>query len=248
MNKRDIQEILDSFSKGSIDRDRCLEMILHSKSSLADIDLCRRDRLGFDEVVFGKDKSVDQILEIIKIYKDRDLTFLCTKLDKKKIDQILAHDSDFEVFYNAGIIRFNKKELKISGKVAIVTAGTSDLYIANEASVVLDTLGTESKIFPDVGVAGVHRFFNIKSELEDFDVLIVIAGMEGALPSLVGGLFYQPVIAVPVSVGYGTALGGFTPLFAMLTSCSNGITVVNIDNGFGAAIAAYRILKVKNRA
>lgn len=248
MNKKDLLEILDSFSNGSIDRERCLEMILSGESSMANIDFCRRDRLGFDEVVFGKDKSVEQILDIIKIYKSKNLTFLCTKLDKNKIDNILSYDSDFEVFYDAGIIRFNKKESKISGRVAIITAGTSDLFVANEAVVVLDTLGVEGKIFPDVGVAGVHRFFNIKSELKTFDVLIVVAGMEGALPSLVGGLFYQPIIAVPTSVGYGTALGGFTPLFAMLTSCSNGVTVVNIDNGFGAAVASYRILKVKNNA
>lgn len=232
-NKLTEHEFINKISQASID--------------VANIDVIRKQRLGFDEVIFGESKTLDQILKIIEIYKEKNLSFLCTKLSKEKIDAILTLHKDMEVFYDAGMIRCNNKKNPVKkGQVAIVTAGTSDLFVAEEASITLDTIGVENKIFADVGVAGVHRFFNIKNDLDMFDVLIVAAGMEGALPSLVGGLISKPVIAVPVSAGYGTALNGFTALFAMLTSCANGITVVNINNGFGAAIAAYRILSIKS--
>ena len=131
---------------------------------------------------------------------------------------------------------------KIPGLVSIVTAGTSDKKVALECKETLKSLGISSHTYYDIGVAGVHRLFSRQKTINKGDIIIVIAGMEGALPSVVGGIFHQPIIAVPTSIGYGTALQGFTPLFSMLTSCANGISVVNIDNGFGAAMAAFRIL------
>lgn len=242
VKREEILELIAQLQKGYIGVEDFTEKIFGKKDSYVNIDSERSERLGFDEVVFGRSKSVEQLLEIIDIYKKNKISFLCTKLTKEKIDEIMKIHSDLEAFYEAGIIRSGKKLNRLKGEVAIVSAGLSDLSVALESSVVLDTIGVNNKIFSDVGVAGVHRFFKVKDEIDRYDVIIVIAGMEGALPSLVGGLFPQPVIAVPTSVGYGTALNGFTALFAMLTSCANGITVVNIDNGFGAALAAYRII------
>ncbi|MEF3254328.1 MAG: nickel pincer cofactor biosynthesis protein LarB [Deferribacterales bacterium] len=242
VKREEILELIAQLQKGYIGVEDFTEKIFGKKDSYVNIDSERSERLGFDEVVFGRSKSVEQLLEIIDIYKKNKISFLCTKLTKGKIDEIMKIHSDLEAFYEAGIIRSGKKLNRLKGEVAIVSAGLSDLSVALESSVVLDTIGVNNKIFSDVGVAGVHRFFKVKDEIDRYDVIIVIAGMEGALPSLVGGLFPQPVIAVPTSVGYGTALNGFTALFAMLTSCANGITVVNIDNGFGAALAAYRII------
>jgi NCAIR mutase (PurE)-related protein len=136
----------------------------------------------------------------------------------------------------------------LPGRVAVVTAGTSDLPVAEEAAVTLACCGVECERVTDVGVAGLHRLIEALPRLESVDVVIVVAGMEGALPSVVGGLVSAPVVAVPTSVGYGAALAGFTALAGMLTSCASGVTVVNIDNGFGAALGAVRILRAMRRS
>jgi hypothetical protein len=210
------------------------------------IDNLRRLRQGFDEVIYGKHKTKEQIEKIANEYIKNDLNFLCTGLDKEKIEYLKEKISDCEFLENAMMIRrITKRVEKLKGTVSIVTAGTSDVQVAYEAKETLFTLGVEAKLFIDIGVSGIHRVFEYKSELQNTDVIIAIAGMEGALPSVIGGMFPAPIIAVPTSVGYGVALNGFTALFSMLTSCASGITVVNIDNGFGAAMAAFRILRHK---
>jgi len=144
-NKLTEYEFINKISQASLD--------------IANIDVSRKQRLGFDEVIFGESKTIEQILKIIELYKEKNISFLCTKLSKEKIDAILTVHKDMEAFYDAGMIRCNHKEnLVKEGQVAIVTAGTSDLFVAQEASITLDTIGIENKIFPDVGVAGVHRF------------------------------------------------------------------------------------------
>lgn len=243
MDKELIKSIADDLLNGRISKEDFASSISDLFSDDFKFDINRKKRLGFDEFIFGASKTPLQIIEIIKTLRNNRLSFICTKLNEEKINMIKEKFPDIEVFTDAGIARYlydKPKEKK--GQVAIITAGSSDIPIAKETLITLDSCGVKAKLFSDVGVAGVHRFFKIKDDLRKYNILIVIAGMEGALPSLVAGLFPQPVIAVPTSVGYGTALVGFTPLFAMLTSCANGVTVVNIDNGFGAAMAAVRII------
>lgn len=250
INNYILKEILKKVENGEISADNALRelQVIDIKGSEFFIDNLRRLRQGFDEVIYGRHKTKEQIEKIAKEYIKNDINFLCTALNKEKIEYLREKISDCEFLENAMMIRrITKNVEKLKGTVSIVTAGTSDVHVAYEAKETLFTLGVEAKLFADIGVAGMHRIFEYKSELEVADVIIAIAGMEGALPSVIGGIFSVPIIAVPTSVGYGAALNGFTALFSMLTSCASGITVVNIDNGFGAAMAAFRILKHKGR-
>jgi NCAIR mutase (PurE)-related protein len=243
MNKHLIEKLLFMVESNEISAASALKELQYDHSDF-NLDFNRQKRQGFEEVVYGKSKTVEQIVRIAKEFEKTDRTFLCTGLEDNKIRELEKYLPSYEFIYKAGMVRkfANKVPSMMKSSVAIVTAGTSDSKIAYEASETLNTIGIKNQLFMDIGVAGIHRFFELKDEINKSDVIIVIAGMEGALPSVVGGLFAQPVIAVPSSVGYGTSLSGFTALFAMLTSCAGGICVVNIDNGFGAAMAAYRIL------
>lgn len=210
------------------------------------IDRTRRERLGFDEVIFGASKSVRLLTELLDDYSNKNENVLITKLQNNKAIFILNkyknafYDEESEIFMLKNI---DTKHSEI--KVGIVTAGSSDIGVANEAFYTLSYLGIGSKIVHDIGVAGLHRLMSNIEELKKFDILIIVAGFEGALPTVVAGLLPQPIIAVPTSVGYGTAKNGETALHAMLTSCANGISVTNIDNGYGAAMCAFRILNLR---
>ena len=209
------------------------------------IDKNRMHRLGFDEVIYGASKSVPLLSELLKEYTKNHENVLVTKLQKKKANALLKEFK--KAFYNveSGIFMLTPvKVLNKTKKVGIISAGSSDIGVANEAYYTLAYMGVGSEIIHDVGVAGLHRLLDKLEDLRAFDVLIVVAGFEGALPTVVGGLLPQPIIAVPTSVGYGTAKKGETALNAMLTSCANGITVVNINNGYGAAMSAFRILNL----
>lgn len=209
------------------------------------IDENRRQRLGFDEVIYGASKSVPLLLELLNEYTKNHENVLVTKLQKKKANALLKKFK--KAFYNVESGIFMLTPVKVfnkTKKVGIISAGSSDIGVANEAYYTLDYMGVGSEIIHDVGVAGLHRLLDKLEDLQAFDVLIVVAGFEGALPTVVGGLLPQPIIAVPTSVGYGTAKKGETALNAMLTSCANGISVVNINNGYGAAMSAYRILNL----
>jgi len=207
------------------------------------IDHKRKDRTGFQEIVFGASKSVEQISAIINDFKEKNHNALITKVQNKKAEK-LQHEFPGSFYDEVSQIfmigEFPSKP--INGEVAILTAGTSDQYLVNEVYYTLLFFGKKAKRFQDIGVAGVHRLLENVNEIKSYKVLIVIAGFEGALPTVVGGLFPQPIIAVPASVGYGVSKGGKVALNSMLSSCANGITVVNIDNGYGAAMAALRIL------
>ncbi|BAI79533.1 conserved hypothetical protein [Deferribacter desulfuricans SSM1] len=245
MNKK--HDLIEKLKTGAIDSDTFIKQFEQNyilKHNDLHIDLFRNKRLGFDEVIYGKNKSTNQLIDIINLYKNKNLNFFCTGLHPEKINELEKVFPDLYFSRESGTARnFAYPETKISNSVGVITAGTSDAQVAYEAIETLRVLGIPFEKYIDIGVAGIHRFLHYLDDLRNHSVLIVIAGMEGALPSVVGGIFAQPIIAVPTSVGYGTALSGFTPLFAMLTSCANGITVVNIDNGFGAAMAAFRILQ-----
>lgn len=207
------------------------------------IDVHREARIGFPEVVFGANKDIESLLRIIAVHQEEGKNCLVTRLSREQHAQVQpAYPGGFyDPVSGVWMLRDQFQE-RLKGSVGIVSAGTSDAFVVNEAYFTLRFLGVEAERFQDVGVAGIHRVFNALDRIKAHDVLIVVAGFEGALPTVIGGLLGQPVIAVPTSVGYGVARGGRTALNAILSSCANGISVVNIDNGYGAAMCAFRIL------
>ena len=211
------------------------------------IDHNRSSRIGFPEVIYGSTKNIDTLFNIVKDVLNNSEKVLLTKLQKDKYVELSKKYQD--IFYDevsqTCIIGKFKKSKKQKPEVVILSGGTSDEFVVNEIYYTLTFLGISVNKHLDVGVAGVHRLLNRQEEIGKAKVVIVCAGFEGALPTVVGGLFPQPIIGVPVSVGYGVAERGLTALNSMLASCADGITVTNIDNGYGAAIAAYRILKGK---
>ncbi len=207
------------------------------------IDFDREDRLGFPEFVFGEAKTTEQISEILGVFRERKSPCLVTRLQAEKAAVLTAESDDCAYDpISRTLLAGDNLAAKNCGEVGIIAAGTSDTPVVAEAAAVLTFLGINNRIFIDKGVAGIHRLHAVMPDLAEVDVLICVAGFEGALPSVLSGLIRQPIIGVPTSVGYGVAAGGTTALHAMLSSCANGLTVVNIDNGFGAAIAAARIL------
>jgi pyridinium-3,5-biscarboxylic acid mononucleotide synthase len=211
---------------------------------IAQVDHHRALRLGFPEVIFGQGKSTDQVLTIATRLADRGDGFLATRVATDTAERLSAAIPGAEWNQLARTVHLPGAApgaRAVSGPVLIVAAGTSDLPVAEEAAVTAAALDGVAERLNDVGVAGLHRIQNASPVLSRAAVVIVVAGMEGALPSVVGGLVSAPVIAVPTSVGYGAAFGGLAALLGMLNSCASGVTVVNIDNGFGAAFAASRI-------
>ena len=209
------------------------------------IDENRTDRVGFPEIIYGRSKSVETVKKILDYYVEKGENTLITKLQAEKASVIIKdfpdafYDEESEVF----ILNYVTKN-HAHVDVAILSGGTSDAFIVNEIYYTLSFLGYQSIRIMDIGVSGIHRLLSRVEDLQQYKVLIVVAGFEGALPTVVGGLMPQPVIAVPTSVGYGVSINGKAALSTMLSSCANGITVVNIDNGYGAAIAAIRILNL----
>lgn len=209
------------------------------------IDYDREDRIGFPEVVYGAEKSIDDLSKIMQNYVSHGKNALVTKLQVKKARLLLKEYPKATYDLQSGIfILKTLKKIEGNDEVAIISAGTSDIHVVNEAFHTLRFMSVKSKKIKDVGVAGIHRLLNKLEELRKFKVLIVVAGFEGALPTVIGGLLHQPIIAVPADVGYGVAKGGNVALNSMLSSCANGISVVNINNGYGAAMAAVRILNL----
>lgn len=210
-----------------------------------EIDFGRDERLGFPEVIYGAGKPLPVLTDILQKYEEKGLNALATKVqvEKGQALKIKFPDSIFDEISGAFTLREPEPSEVPNNSVAILSAGTSDAYVANEALHTLRFLGCDAQCYNDIGIAGIHRLLNKLDELKKHRVLIVVAGFEGALPTAVGGLLRQPIIAVPASVGYGVAADGQVALNSMLASCANGITVVNIDNGYGAAMAAFRILR-----
>ena len=209
-------------------------------------DFQRRERLGLFEAIWGEDKNIDQLNRLCKKVLEKNEIVFITRIQKDKAEHLLNSYQDAKFYEEANclIIGDNVEKNFLEKKVAIISGGSSDLKVTLEAKLALETNGVNCQSFIDVGVAGLHRLFSQIEQIKTFDVLIVCAGMEGALATVIGGLLPQPIIAVPVSVGYGVSKNGETALKSMLASCSPGITVMNIDNGYGAAMAALRILKM----
>jgi len=208
-------------------------------------DFQRRDRLGLIEAIWGQDKSIDQLERLSESVLSKNEIVFITRINSEKANYLLDLYDDARFYEEANCLTIGKNLNKINTnkKVAIISGGSSDLAVTLEAQLALEIYGVNCEPFIDVGVAGLHRLMSQLEEINKYDVLIVCAGMEGALATVVGGLLAQPIIAVPVSVGYGVSKDGETALNSMLSSCSPGIAVMNIDNGYGAAMAALRIIK-----
>ena len=246
MTRERVRTLLNQVADGSVSPEHALHDLSAApfeSLDFATIDHHRALRQGFPEVIYGAGKTPGQILVIAERLAERHGGFLATRLSDEAIATLASRFPalDVNALGRTAYLPTPTPPPAGKGTVLIVTAGTSDLPVAEEAAVTAGALGNRVERINDVGVAGLHRILARKEELLAASVIIVIAGMDGALPSVVGGLVRAPVIAVPTSVGYGAAFGGIAALLAMLNSCASGITVVNIDNGFGAAMAASRI-------
>jgi len=218
----------------------------YEELGFAKVDHHRHLRKGFPEVIYCAGKTPEQVAKIAKKIAQKGHAVLATRAEKKVFRVVKKVLPKAKYYETAKIIVWKKVEsrkLNVESRIAVVTAGTSDIPIAEEAAVTAESLGLKVERLFDVGVAGIHRLLNNLHKIEKARVLIVVAGMEGALPSVVGGLTDKPIIAVPTSVGYGSSFKGLAALLTMLNSCAPGIAVVNIDNGFGAAVMAYSIIK-----
>jgi len=247
MSPEKLRELLNRVKAGELEVDQAISTLKElpfRDIGVATIDHHRALRQGTPEVIFGEGKSAEHLLavagEILRAGHD----LFVTRIDETKVASLREAYPDLKHNQAARTVRVirNPPPKRPCRPVAVITAGTSDIPVAEEAAETLETVGLEPARVYDVGVAGLHRLLGRSEELHDASAAIVVAGMEGALPSVVGGLLACPVIAVPTAVGYGTALSGFTALFGMLSSCASGLTVVNIGNGFGAAMAMHRIL------
>lgn len=237
-----VKEILEKVKNQEISLDEANELIEHPMD-YATIDFDRFKRTGANEVIYGEGKTSEQIAGIIQNMLDHEVDkILVTRVDLNKYEYLkvlypqFVYDKDARTF-----LLDAHQEVVNQGKVVVVCAGTSDLPVAKEAMITSSFLGNETMLISDVGVAGIHRLFNRMDTILSANVVIVCAGMEGALASVVGGLTDKPVIAVPTSVGYGANFNGLSALLAMLNSCASGVSVVNIDNGFGAGYMAHSI-------
>ncbi|MEN8142195.1 MAG: nickel pincer cofactor biosynthesis protein LarB [Thermodesulfobacteriota bacterium] len=246
MDSHKISELLQKVSDGSCSVDEALKSFKHMPSEslgFACIDHHRHLRTGFPEVVFGENKSAEQIAEIMVRMMNGTSVALATRVSAEKAEVVIGRVDGLAYHEQARMLvgNFHGDEDRGRGVIAVVAAGTSDIPVAEEALITANSLGNKVEKLYDVGVAGIHRLLAGRELLEMATVLIVVAGMEGALPSVIGGLVDKPVIAVPTSVGYGTGFGGIAALLGMLNSCAPGVAVVNIDNGFGAGCMASAI-------
>lgn len=245
VTEESIRKLLESVRSGGQTIDEAvaqLRRLPFEDLGFAKVDHHRSVRCGFPEVIFCKGKTHGQVAAIFDRCAAAGVNVLATKATRE-IFAAVAHIQPCAEFHELpGLITLRQREIKITtGTIAIVSAGTSDLPVAEEARLTAEMMDQTTKTFYDVGVAGIHRLLAHSGALQQASVAVVVAGMEGALPSVVGGLVDCPVIAVPTSIGYGASFGGVAALLAMLNSCASGITVVNIDNGFGAGFAAALI-------
>jgi NCAIR mutase (PurE)-related protein len=252
MNRADTKTLLREFKRGKITADDVIDVFsskIIESLDFATVDHHRELRQGFPEVIFCEGKSETQVAEIARKIVDHGSVLLATRATKKHYEAV--HKFVRKARYNevARTIVANEHRVGTKGRgtILVVTAGTSDIPVAEEALETAKVMGNATDRLVDVGVAGIHRIISQSAKLRNASVVIVVAGMEGALPSVVGGLVDVPVIAVPTSVGYGASFNGITALLGMLNSCAAGVTVVNIDNGFGAGFAASLINRKRDK-
>jgi pyridinium-3,5-biscarboxylic acid mononucleotide synthase len=252
-DKKDLLTLLEKVAHGNVTPDVALELLKNlayeSVGEFAKIDHHRQLRTGFPEVIWGLGKTPAQIVQIMEAMRARNPVVMATRIEPEVYTTLQAKIPDLRYFDLARICAIAPPtiEPQYSGNIAILSAGTADLPVAEECAVTAELSGFHVERLWDVGVAGIHRLLNNRHVIDSASVLIVVAGMEGALPSVVAGLADCPVIAVPTSIGYGASFGGLAPLLTMLNSCAAGIGVVNIDNGFGAAVLAGQILRTANK-
>lgn len=243
-----IRRVLSSLAAGRLDQAAAeKELVALAANEWATdeavLDLDREERLGFGEAIYAAGKTPPQVVEIFRIFVEKRGRALATRCSPETMAALRRAFPRAGFNDAARVAWFPRRHRNGNGRVAVLAAGTSDLPVAEEAAITLEFAGIEVERFFDIGVAGIHRLFGRLARIREAEVVITVAGMEGALPSVVGGLVGSPLIAVPTSIGYGASFQGVAALLAMLNACSAGITVVNIDNGFGAAVAAARILK-----
>jgi len=246
MDPNRLRELLEQVRAGAVSPEQALDRLKgmpFEDLGFAKVDHHRALRKGLPEVIFGAGKTAAQIVEITRRLNQGEQNVLITRLDAATATEVCAALPEARYHEHARLATLVRHPAEISGRgtILVVCAGTSDLPVAEEAAQTAELIGNRVERLHDVGVAGIHRLFAHQDLLQRASVVIVVAGMEGALPSVVGGLVAVPVIAVPTSVGYGASFGGLAALLAMLNSCAAGITVVNIDNGFGAGVAASLI-------
>ena len=245
MDANRLKTLLEQVRAGELSPDGALEqirMLPFEDLGFAKVDHHRALRQGMPEVIFGIGKTPEQVVEIATRLLENAKNILVTRADPATAECVKARVRDAEYFPASRAIRvWRDRELRGKGKIAVVSAGTSDIPVAEEAQVTAEVMGNEVDAIYDVGVAGIHRLMHSRERLTGARVIVVCAGMEGALPSVVGGLVACPVIAVPTSVGYGASFQGLAALLGMLNSCASNVTVVNIDNGFGAGYVASLI-------
>jgi hypothetical protein len=249
MNRDDLKNILRKLRGGQLTLDEAMDALRHfpyHDIGVARVDSHRELRVGMPEVIFCEGKSDEQIIKIAQSMLTGGSSVLATRISEAAAKSLCKKFS--RAVHNriarTVVIRKTGIAKRDLGLVAVVTAGTADIPVAEEAAVTCEAMGCNVHRVFDVGVAGIHRLTSEAESFDRFDVFIVVAGMEGALASVVGGLVGKPVIAVPTSIGYGASFGGLAALLSMLNSCSSGVTVVNIDSGYGAATAAVRILNL----
>lgn len=249
MTAKELEKLLNEVKSGKKSVEEAFEVLKtfpYTDLGFARIDHHREIRTGYPEIVYCAGKTKEQVRHIFSLMAEKENNIIGTRADEGMFDFVKKGLQDAVYFKEARIISLQKKKPEMpETNIAVITAGTSDIPVAEEAAVTAELLGNRVVRIYDAGVAGIHRLVDKLPEIRKCRVVIVIAGMEGALASVVGGLVSMPVIAVPTSVGYGANFGGISALLAMLTSCSAGVTVVNIDNGFGAGFSASMINRMK---
>ncbi|MBI1760592.1 MAG: nickel pincer cofactor biosynthesis protein LarB [Acidobacteria bacterium] len=245
MDQERLKQLLEQVKAGAVDVPQAVEQLRHlpfENLGFAHIDHHRALRQGFPEVIFGLGKTPEQVATIAARLLERASNLLVTRTNRETYNRMLASAPDAVFHDSCGAITVRRDQtVHGRGVIAVVTAGTSDIPVADEAAITAELMGNRIERIFDVGVAGIHRVLSKRELLQSARVVVCAAGMEGALPSVVGGLVSVPVIAVPTSIGYGASFGGIAALLGMLNSCSSNVTVVNIDNGFGAGFVASLI-------
>lgn len=248
-DEKALQSLLKAVADGKLSTDAAFsqlkDLAYEPVEEFAKIDHHRSLRTGFPEVIWGQDKTPQQIARIMEVMRQRNQVVMATRITPEVYAILQPKVREVRYYEAARICAIAPLNIQVrySGTIGILSAGTADLPVAEEAAVTAELFGFQVERLWDVGVAGIHRLLSNRHVIESATVLIVVAGMEGALPSVVAGLTDSPVIAVPTSIGYGASFGGLAPLLTMLNSCAAGIGVVNIDNGFGAAVLAGQILR-----
>jgi NCAIR mutase (PurE)-related protein len=246
MDEKAIRDLLEKVNTGEYSIDQAFQLLAHYPNEplggFANIDHHRQIRSGFPEVIFSQGKTPDQIVQIFKSLQQHSPQVLATRLSTDVYEVIKTELPGTEYHPLARVLYFDEHpEREKTPGITVLSAGTSDIPVAEEAAITAELMGNQVKRIFDVGVAGLHRLLDRLPEITTANVLVVVAGMEGALPTVVGGLVAAPVIAVPTSIGYGASFGGIAALLGMLNSCANGVGVVNIDNGYGAGCLAAKI-------